>query len=768
MISCKAAPIVVKIGDEVAVPGVKHLGINFNDTWWDSGAIARTRSAYNFEGTNYRSIFWGPKQDEGGLLIWQSVSTVPEKFGALHRLLDAEFTILNGPSKGEVGRIVKVERKQYDDGHQVRELDYLVFNKKIISSDSSNAAVLVEKNGLDEGHYNVVGAGKGGGNFWMSPENILVFGDTSPESIGSTAMQLDGREKKAHIRLSGLDPKESNYVGAWSVSFLAKATEGKPLVRLAEPAKAEAQISNEWKSYRFDFKLSDGIDGDLLSALLEVSDGVVLLDDVVFCYEESESGLEFSDALVNELKVLQPGILRYLNMGGSTVDNHLKPALQRFGFSCSPWTSTGPNGGMEKLPFSIHDFYELCAVVGADPWFSLPGTLHPSEVADFVEYLSAPSTVGYGKLRAELGQVEPWTDVFDEIIVEFGNEAWNTWGPFMGGGYNGPEYWEDLIRAGKESDYYRPNVKFSAAGQNLNSWLNKRVIKDAPNADLFAIATYMVHRLAKAVEDKFSGDDTQTFNWLFGYTQRKLKLEPQMAENFTAATAAGMQLTVYETNHHASDGDASSAFRNRALTSLGGGLNVIQNMMTMLQEFEAVNQCFFTMFGITNNAYAVKDVRLFGAVLSLKEGEVRRRPHYLAMMMANKVMYENLLKLSYPENIPMFTAEFYDEKAKIWLNAEEFPALRVLPFGSGSQRSVILINLSMDPIENLQLQFAGSVKGKHVEWELLHADEISANNELESEEPEVVIRSGAFDKFRSGYEMKVPAHCMMTLRWETE
>ena len=77
--------------------------------------------------------------------------------------------------------------------------------------------------------------------------------------------------------------------------------------------------------------------------------------------------------------------------------------------------------------------------------------------------------------------------VFEHLHVEFGNEAWNNAGPYQCGGFNGPDYWQELIRIGKESPHYRPNVLFHAAGQAANSWLNGGIMPRVANADCFGV-----------------------------------------------------------------------------------------------------------------------------------------------------------------------------------------------------------------------------------------------------------------------------------------
>ncbi len=753
----------IRITDRVRTKEVKRIGMNVDDTGWDAGAIAKTRAAFNFEGTMYRSIFWGPRQDAGGIFIWQEVSRPAEDFLAGKRVIGARFTVLNGPAKGETGIITGLERRVFDDGNEQRELDYLVFDRELPANPGSHCAVMVEQDGREEGHFNVRGADRGG--YWSSGPNLsLVQGDTAPGSFGHTALRMDGSETRAHIRVPGKYTEFAEVRGIWMLSFVARALESGAVMTVASPANRNVNLTPEWQEHRFEFEISDTPGGNVFAAEIGVTGGAALIDDIVFRHE-GENPTEFDDRFVAALQELQPGILRFLQMGGNTVENMIRPPVQKFRFSGSPWMRAGPRGGPFVHKFSMHEFFELCAHIGADPWFSLPGVIHPEELEQFMEYVAAPDDTGFGKLRAELGQVQPWTEVFGEILVEFGNEAWNQWGPFMASGYSGPEYWRDLFQAGRDSRWYRPNIVFTSAGQNVNHWTNRQIIQNAPNADLFAIATYLIHRLHPEVEARFSGDTSELFRWLFGVATGYLIEHEGMKANVEHTRANGMELAVYETNHHAADGEASSEFRNRFLSSLGGALNMAQNHLIMLQEHGARNQAFFTMFGHVNNAYAVKDVRLFGAVLRLKEDDVRVRPHFLALQAMNQALMGDLLEVEYGEGMPVFTAQTFDERAREWREPRVLPALRVLPFRDGNRRSLILLNLSVKDPVSVTLRLDSEPTGGRAQWTVLHADNIHAHNEMESDTPGVSLQSGRMEAFRSGRTMNLPPHSLTVLRW---
>ena len=113
------------------------------------------------------------------------------------------------------------------------------------------------------------------------------------------------------------------------------------------------------------------------------------------------------------------------------------------------------------------DFYvDLLGMVdGERPDFDFPGNwlyvegkpvvhlvgVDPDDPSGLMEYLGGPATTKFGKIRADRGQEKPWTEVFKAIHIEFGNEAWNNAGAYRFGGFNGSDYWHDLIEQGKKS-----------------------------------------------------------------------------------------------------------------------------------------------------------------------------------------------------------------------------------------------------------------------------------------------------------------------------
>ncbi len=409
--------------------------------------------------------------------------------------------------------------------------------------------------------------------------------------------------------------------------------------------------------------------------------------------------------------------------------------------------------------------YELCEYIGCDPWYSLPGTLSYQEMKDYMEYLGAPADVGYGKLRAELGHPVPWTQVFKHIYVEFGNEAWNNAGPYQCGGFNGKDYWHDLIAIGKSSPYYSPNVVFQAAGQAASSSRNSGIMANVPNADRFAVAPYIIHNLSKADMTVLDTDD-KFFRWAFGWPIRR-STDPSgaMVQNYDYAQKAGMELSIYEVNHHTTHGDAPLEPRNRLVTSLGGGLNVVGDMLLMLKDQHVRTQCLFSLiqFGYKADAGVV---RLWGTALNMRSGHERYRPTFLACMLANKVVGGDLMETVQGGADPTFTASgYYDNSGKV--QSMTLPCLWTYAFNDGKRRGLILLNLDVEKPLPVTVQFDGAVAGGAHQW-TLNAPNITDNNEYESGDPQVKATEADMPDFRSGASLTLPAHSMTVVAWQAE
>ena len=767
MVPCLAdETTTITVTDKPLVKDVSRMGINMGrgSGYCSPGNTLKKPRVYNFEGTSYRQCIFGILRENG--FLCQMVST-DGKYGIKTTgmdkiMLKAKVTLLSGPLKGKEVKIKEIVTETYDvwDNGRPKPLALLVFEEKLELPDGEpipKAGIMIDNYDPKSGNMHCAYG------YWNSKDNKTVAGDVPPGSFGCNALMLDGSEKDSTFRVAGWP---SSRPSTWHLRFWVKSKDGTPNLTVQTPAGAKAvSLTAEWKQHDLAIDVKEG---DGVPFVFSTKGGSALVDNIELWRDtiEGENPTPFTDDFVAALKNLNPGTVRSLQMGGMGVDKDLKPRLESYiGSNGLTPKSSGTQG------FNLHHMYELCEYLNSEPWYCLPGTLYLEDIDNYMEYIGAPADVGWGKVRAEQGHPRPWTETLSKIHVEFGNEAWNFWGPFFCGGYDGPDYWKDLIDRAKKSPYYKPNVVFHVGQRGLAG----KPEKDAPNADRYTLAPYIVHKLNKEHQDYFGEDWTKAYRYLFaqgvGYARKYAKT----AKDFTDK---GSEISIYEINHHFAQGSADINYKNTLLPSLGSGLNILNSMMLWLKENHVRQQSFFTFGGFSNTAYTNPGVRLFGACLDVRKGKERYRPHWLALAEANGVIAGDLVQTTHSADEPTFVPINSDRKGKTFSESEPLPVLWSYAFADGKKRGIILVNLDTSLPRDITLKFDGVPVGTSVS-RLLSGASLNANNEpddpsnpqkkadFDNPKPlEVKVVESQIKGFKTGQQLTLPAHSMTTLQWE--
>jgi len=755
----------VEVTDNVLVEDTMRLGINTcGDNYWDSG-IVKVRAAENFEGIMYRMISWGPVQDENGVMLW--FTPAEEAWEAMKGRV--RYTILGGPAKGTTGLVKEVQWRVHERDQRKPKLAYVVFDKQVPPSDSHKNGILLEYDNLDQGSIKE----SSNREFWNTEGNTAAVGDVPPGSFGCAALHLRGAEAPAHYTFVPMWASQAEQAGTWRIEFWAKAKAGRPKFRVSveDVPDVPVEVGPEWRQHDLAIEVEGLREGKNVTIRLVASDGEVLVDDVVIWKEEEHRNpTPFRDPLVDLLKRLKPGVLRHLQMGGSNLENNLRPRLQQYGWtrSFANLVMDGRNNASEYR-FNLHDYYVLCEYVGAEPWYCVPGTLHPDEVDILMEYLGAPADAGYGKVRAELGHPQPWTEVFEHIYVEFGNEAWNP-GGYATGSFNGPDHWKDMMAVGKSSPHYRPNIVFVAGSQAGSTYVTQSVLKDVPNADRVAIAPYLMNGTRQEHVEHLKTDD-DLFRWVFAYTIRRV-LEPagNVRRHYELTQAAGKGLSIYEHQFHITnprpgeEGAVPMETRVKIITSIGGGLNIINDSLLMMRERGIRTQCLFNL-----NQKGFYGIPLWGFVPGINVQDQRYRPLFLAAEIANDVIGGDVVETVHSGQNPTFSAtgRFEDNRGREQTYSG-IPVLWSYAFKEGGRRGLVLFNLDTQHARSVRLVFPGAVVGGAATAWWLTADEITATNEPGAGEPQVDVRREEIGGFASGRAMQLPPFSMVALPWRTQ
>ncbi|HDN27020.1 MAG TPA: hypothetical protein ENG03_08000 [Thioploca sp.] len=532
----------------------------------------------------------------------------------------------------------------------------------------------------------------------------------------------------------------------------------------------------EWKKYEVTFQIDDVPElrkgrSPSLVFVLSVTGGILLVDDLSVEMLGDENPTAFRDEIITALKSYNPGVIRKLQMGGQTVKSTIMPRLKSHRGTNNVYAQVSTNTNRSLSAYGLHEFYELAEYIRSEPWFSLPGTMNKTEMEKFMEYLGAPADVGWGKLRAELGHPQPWTETLRKIHVEIGNEAWNTFGVFRVGGFNGPDYWHDLFATAKNSPYYHDNIILYAAGQNFSSWMSNRILERTPNADRYAIAPYQHHTFNQRDIDLF-GNNEEFFSWFFARSQNEI--DHRMLGHKEVMDKTGVEFAIYEVNHSPLRGDVKpDDIRNAIATSLGAGLNISNFMLQQLKKYHIRTQAFFnfSQFAFNKAAYGLENflVRVWGGGINFRQGHERFRPTWLANELVNKVLAGDLLKTIQTGANPTYavTGPFRDNGDPE--TKDGFPEILSYAFGKGKKRGLILYNLSTTTSQNISIQFGdkhNSVNATAESW-LLTADSVAANNEPENEIQPVQVAQTTIEEFRPGITLTLPPHSLQVISWKT-
>ncbi|MBI5723531.1 MAG: sigma-70 family RNA polymerase sigma factor [Planctomycetes bacterium] len=761
---------VVEITDKILVKDTCRLGINLGgDSVFNGAVLVKKRVQENFEGTLYRQCHFSPQTDANGVLSWSQVTEDWKKV-----LLEGTYTILSGPNKQTSGKIKSIGSKD----RQGRQLAYFELDKPITAEQNARIGLLVENlERIREGQFRPLGSSS------TTKDNQIVIGDTPPESFGCAALCLKSASGPASVmyRISAQRFADNN--GTWHVELWAKAKEGNPklTVEFVEGqnilASQPVELTNQWKKYQLTLKVEgftepkDAQDaaGAMGQIVLKSDGGQVLVDDIEAWNESDKNPTAFRDDCVEAVKLYNPSVLRFLQIGGNSVENTLMPPIKAYAYSSSLSDTIGPYNMRLSSTFgaySLHEMYQLCEYLGVEPWYCLPGTMHMDEMKSFMEYLGGPADSKYGKLRADMGHPKPWTETLRQIHVEFGNEAWNSAAHYKCGGFNGPDYWKDLISLGKTSPYYKSNVIFHAGSHANNIGVTEQICADVPNADRISIAPYMAQFLEKADVEKLDSDD-KLFRWVFSWAlQRTLKEDSSLNRTYAATRKAGIELSFYEVNYGAS-GDGPPEPRNTIITSLAGGVNLANTLLLMLKRQGTRIQNVFVLAQYDSKMPNGGRARLSGVALTMRKGKERYRPTFLGCALANKVLGGNLVETVHSGANPTFQgAAGRSEDRKTSLENFSADCIWSYAFSDGKKRGLILVNLDLKDSRPVEVRFQGKPKGPVKCWTMA-GDKPSASNELENDKPQVEIVESQL-QLENGGKLTLPPCSMQAYAWEVE
>ncbi|MGB1250780.1 MAG: hypothetical protein ACPG8W_09230 [Candidatus Promineifilaceae bacterium] len=745
---------VVTVRDEVQVADVKRFGLNIGQFNTNAAGFLMTNIMPNpgFEAAEFHMIFIAaddadnnrvPARDDFWNTDWNNDEAgvgQPEQFWT-----GATYEVLTGSAAGRTGTIADFTHEEQRLVFYLGEDDPTALGK---------AAIMVRRNvpGFIGDRYETV----------LGEPN-----DVRPDSPGEQSARLvrrdDGLPSFSRLmdQFAQLDNPDAGKLiqlnGEWNFSIWAKATEASTdqmrvlisrendIVFLDETV----DISDQWSEINLSFvgddPQIDGVAPRLRVDLFPVG-AQMLVDDISLRRAEYESPTRFSDRVVETTQAMNPGIVRFWasNLANS-LDNVLSAEFGHKPTGFSPKRRVGL-----FFTYSLHEFLLFSELVDAEPWYVIPPTFTQEEAENLVAYLAAPANAHpYGALRAQLGRPDPWTDAFDVIHLEWGNETWggnHGADPFLGatfgGGVRSAEITNRRFAAMRESAYFNADrFNLIIGGQYRWPGRQSELERFSNNHDTIAIAPYY------GVLEKFA-TDAERYQPLYAHaSEGDQSLLAQSLERFEADTRPA----IYEINLHAVENVLPLDVRNDVLSSQGAAISLPLVMLSYLRDLGIRDQAVWELTEFSTRTFKTNEwARLFGIMRDL-EATYRPRPTYIAMQMANSAIGGDLL-----------VSETTSESMLVppinrIANETQVPFVQAYAFREGDRLGLILFNVDIDnarqAIVNLPIQ--GAAQG----W-LLAADAINADNE---DMLQVEKQPLQFETFGDGSRINLPPHSMIVL-----
>jgi alpha-L-arabinofuranosidase len=548
---------------------------------------------------------------------------------------------------------------------------------------------------------------------------------------------------------------------------------GKVSVKIASLADAAFTVTSEWAEYTADFT---GAPPKSPAERFDIGieePGTVLMDNITIVEKDGPPAYGFYPPVVDTLKRFRPSTLRLWVLQdnksfGKALDDALgDPALSNLTFRET-------NGARTTTPVGLHQQLELCAQVGTDPWIITSTLFSAQEQKNLIEYLAGPATSPYGQKRAVWGRPAPWTDTFQHIKIEMGNETWNpSFSPqgFAGRGAVYGAYSEYMFQQMKSSRWFKPgHFQFVLNGWVAQTKDDKRAfgasaLRNSPSAQAIDIAYYTGGwdsvGLMKADNDAESWMNILTFSRrMLAPRAREFK---ETADKIAALQGrpGAVQSLVYE----AGPGytlPGPGKFNDKEQQegkSLAHAINALDIFMSNLREGYG-DQSFF-MF--KNGHYWSSHNRTWGEHIAWKALGMRN-----ALLTGDMITAKarEMVTLDLPETQADVVSQSNsaDKKVKSFPPVPDLPLIDCYPFRDGKRYGFMFISRRLDGPTEINLKLPYTPKSAYT----LHAlmgDHPGLHN---IEEEVVKIQTHQREGMTKDFTFQMPKHSVVVLLNEAE
>jgi hypothetical protein len=595
--------------------------------------------------------------------------------------------------------------------------------------------------------------------------------DLPPNTTGIQAVTIDataaGSSPQLNFYWDGANG-QINYVmaGTYTATFWAKAQSGKPVIEVScgrfngFSASQSFSPTSEWAEYTFHFAPNEVFTtaaGDGCYFRLTVTGGAVSVDDMWVAADADTNPTVFTNQFMALIAQGNFDAQRYwVGQEAESLDNWLKPQLGSAsavaGTGDPDYTSQGSNW------IGLHDWLAMCQAAGnTRTTFVMPITFTPTEAANLVEYLAGAVTTPYGAKRAALGQSAPWTSVFTEINIEYGNEIWNGATPGVSISYGNAGspgsiwgYYDLLIPTlgvMRADPSWSSVLKISITSQMSAYWIEQLTSAQLALIDKVDLAPYT--QGAPTVLTPASALFTPVFAECFG-EGNNFSSNSGFLPAVEATVKAGKLPLVYEFQNSTTAGSGTTA----ALTGFAEG--AAYGVANILEALEGMKQGSpeWNFFCLPQYAFGFGDttVKIWGAIANAAAGLVR--PNFLALQAANSAILPSLLSSTLPTGTYNFAA------SNGVAATSNVPYLTGYAFLSGAARGVIFINASLTESATVPGISGMTAPGGAIQQVTLASPNPTDNNETSNV---VALKESTLPSLAS--PITVPPFGMVALNW---
>jgi hypothetical protein len=762
----------INVNNQVLQSPVKRFGINLGSTtFYDSGQMLKNLITNNpgFEGEIAQSML----QCGSGTATSCTHPNYYSGWGA--DFWDgASYQFIYGSALGRSGTVSKYVAASIanstggvfnfaDSGTAPGNNDYMIVRKAIPG------------NATDGWQVNLNGGASITTNFSDLPpgtNGIQTAFFNAPVTGGSATLSayFDSTPGRTFLQMNG----------QYQLTFKAKGLGGSSSVAVNVGRSTNPQtfyinstinLTNNWQTYTLTFNPTENgwVVGTGQVQFSTVGPDSFYLDDVslVQLNTDPTNATVFRDPVVNALKQLNPGVMRFwFNQLGESLDNMLAPPLGRQRSTYSSYTTD-----INFVEYGLTDFLQLCQTVGADPWVVVPITFSNTEASNLIDYLAGSTSTVYGAKRAAAGQTAPWTSVFNKIHLEFGNESWNT--IFNGGDM---ENWQAYgTRTNAVFAAMRGNSSFNAPSFDLimNGFSEYPAATAAMQRycttnDSVGAAPYMMYNVndpgttGTALNENLFGSafaEAEAFVTNSGTAEGVAN--GYILQNQQVLAPFGKPFVGTEINMSPLAGNITQAELDGFSSSIGAGLAVVDAMLQQLrvgvltQNLFQLAQYQYTLPVLNNQT---RTTSLWGSVLDMGVTDWRR-PQFLALQMANAAISTSsatMLQTVHTGADPTWNQPLVQTAQ---LNNAHY--LQSFAFNNANQYSLIVFNTNRTNWE--PVTFAGG----NVPAGTVQMQQLTSANITDTNENSLVVSpvSSTLNGFNPAAQFWLPPFSMTVLSW---